>query len=81
MVGGGVTAPDDLIPSGESFIRNYLIGKKWLDRWQIPWVDTYWLPDNFGHDSQLPVVLNALGAKGILLPFQLLVFINDIHIN
>jgi alpha-mannosidase len=62
-----VTSPDDLLSSGESFIRNYLVGKLWLDRYNIPWLDTYWLPDNFGHDSQLPVLLNALGAKGMRL--------------
>lgn len=71
LVGGGVTSPDNLLPSGESFIRNYLIGKRWLDRWQIPYLDTYWMPDNFGHDSQLPIVLNAMGAQGINFPLHL----------
>lgn len=28
------------------------------------------MPDDFGHDSQLPVTLQALGAKGIFLPFS-----------
>src|SRR5262245_25852396 len=31
IVGGGVTSPDSLLPSGEAFIRDYLVGKTWLD--------------------------------------------------
>src|SRR5574337_527468 len=30
IVGGGITSPDNLLPSGEAFIRDYLIGTSWV---------------------------------------------------
>lgn len=63
VVGGGITSPDNLLPAGEAFIRNYLLGKLWL-------ADTFphllplraaWIPDDFGHDPELPATLAALG--------------------
>ena len=65
IVGGGITSPDNLLPSGEAFIRNYLIGKLWVDaNLQLP-LDQAWLPDDFGQDSQLPVLLSAMGFQGV----------------
>src|SRR5439155_9683307 len=31
IVGGGITSPDSLLPPGEAFIRDYLVGKHWVD--------------------------------------------------
>src|SRR5262249_35694542 len=31
IVGGGITSPDSLLPTGEAFIRDYLVGKTWVD--------------------------------------------------
>lgn len=65
IVGGGITSPDNLLPAGEAFIRNYLIGKLWVDaNLQLP-MKQAWLPDDFGHDSQLPVLLSAMGFQGV----------------
>jgi alpha-mannosidase len=82
--GGGITSPDNLLPHGESFIRNYLVGKKFLDEHGITWnslgnrekkirLKCYeftcyyiaWLPDDFGHDSQLPVMLKAMNMRAV----------------
>lgn len=66
IVGGGITSPDNLLPDGECFIRNYLLGKQWLDA-NLPGLpmNQSWLPDDFGHDSQLPVLMQALGFQGV----------------
>lgn len=63
IVGGGVTSPDNLLPQGECFIRNYLIGKRWVDAALGLPIRQAWIPDDFGHDSQLPVALEAMGLQ------------------
>jgi alpha-mannosidase len=65
IVGGGVTSPDSLLPSGEAFIRDYLVGKTWLDATLGLPIREAWLPDDFGHDSQLPIVLEAMGLDAV----------------
>jgi len=65
IVGGGITSPDNLLPSGEAFIRDYLVGKTWVDaNLGVP-IREAWLPDDFGHDAQLPVVLEAMGLAAV----------------
>ncbi|NOK22188.1 hypothetical protein [Corallococcus carmarthensis] len=63
LMGGGITSPDNLVCAGELFIRNYLVGRTWAKRAGLggSLYDSAWLPDDFGHDPQLPVVLNAMG--------------------
>jgi alpha-mannosidase len=65
IVGGGITSPDSLLPPGESFIRDYLVGKTWVDATLGLPIRQAWLPDDFGHDSQLPIVLEAMGLDGV----------------
>jgi alpha-mannosidase len=63
IIGGGITSPDNLLTSGEGFIRNYLLGKLWLSQnfsSLLP-LQYCWIPDDFGHDPELPVSLQALG--------------------
>ncbi|MFN8642543.1 MAG: hypothetical protein U0802_13145 [Candidatus Binatia bacterium] len=31
IVGGGITSPDNLLPNGETFLRDYLVGKTRVD--------------------------------------------------
>lgn len=64
IVGGGITSPDDLLPHGEGFIRDYLVGVSWLKSVNVSWHGKVWLPDDFGHDSQLPVMLQAMSVTG-----------------
>jgi alpha-mannosidase len=65
IVGGGVTSPDNLLPHGECFIRNYLVGSLWAaGALGLPIVNA-WLPDDFGQDSQLPVMFEAMGFTGV----------------
>ncbi len=63
FTGGGITSPDNLVSHGEAFIRTYLLGNLWLaaNCPGVPTPVTAWLPDDFGHDPELPVVLRAMG--------------------
>lgn len=64
--GGGVTSAENLICHGEAFIRNYLLGRKWaMDTIAIAEVNQMWLPDDFGFDNQLPILLQAMGYEGV----------------
>lgn len=63
--GGGITSPDNLLSAGEAFIRTYLLGHAWLKATLgLPAIFSY-LPDDFGHDAQLPVVLEAMGMGAV----------------
>jgi len=67
FLGGGITSPDNLITHGEAFIRNYLLGQAFLKRTGLSALlsNVCWIPDDFGQDPQLPVVLNAMGMTGV----------------
>lgn len=66
LMGGGITSPDNLVTHGEVFIRNYLVGHQYLQN--IGLADQIsnvcWIPDDFGQDPELPVVLKAMGLTG-----------------
>lgn len=64
LCGGGITSPDNLLPHGETFIRNFLVAQQWhAANLALP-VMNLWIPDDFGHDSQLPVTVAAMGLAG-----------------
>jgi alpha-mannosidase len=65
LLGGGITSPDNLVCHGEVFIRTYLLGRQWLKSVGLEGhvAPVAWLPDDFGHDPQLPVVLEAMGLQ------------------
>lgn len=67
LMGGGITSPDNLLTHGEAFIRNYLLGTQWLASLGLESAraPVAWLPDDFGHDTQLPVVLVAMGMTAV----------------
>jgi alpha-mannosidase len=63
---GGFTSAENLIGHGETFIRNYLLGRNWLQQTiGLPVSSRMWIPDDFGHDAQLPIVLMAMGMTGV----------------
>lgn len=65
IIGGGEVSPDNLLPHAEAFIRNYLTGIVWQRSQNLTWNGALWLPDDFGHDSQLPIVLEAMGVTSV----------------
>src|ERR1044072_2928225 len=75
--GGGITSPDNLYSHGEAFIRNYLLGHYWLSQ-NAPGIapgQVLWIPDDFGHDPELPVVAQAMGM--IAAGFERLPGVNE----
>lgn len=65
IVGGGITSPDNLLPNGEAFLRDYLLGTTWVAATLGLPVRQAWIPDDFGHDAQLPVALAAMGLEAV----------------
>jgi alpha-mannosidase len=65
FLGGGITSPDNLLPEGEAFVRNFLVGRRWTDAQGFLTTPQAWLPDDFGHDAQLPITLHALGLDAV----------------
>ncbi len=75
IVGGGVTSPDNLIPNGETLIRNYLLTDVWLRQRipaelgkglaPLPQARQAWVPDDFGHSANFPILLQALGFEAV----------------
>lgn len=65
ILGGGITSPDSLLPHGEAFLRNYLTGTNWVQQAYGLFPKHAYVPDDFGHDSQLPVMLAGMGFQGV----------------
>ncbi|KAG4092558.1 galactose mutarotase-like domain-containing protein [Neocallimastix lanati (nom. inval.)] len=51
------------IPSGESFIRQFLYGTKFFKDHFNYSSDIFWLPDTFGYSAQLPQIIKIMGMK------------------
>lgn len=60
VVGPWYIQPDEFIPSGESLIRNLLIGLQIGDEFGHV-MEIGYLPDSFGQTAQLPQVLKGCG--------------------
>lgn len=56
--------PDCMLPSGESLIRQCLVGRK-ANEAMFPnyQADVFWLPDSFGYTAALPQILVGCGVK------------------
>lgn len=61
-LGGGMwTEGDTNLSSGEALARSFLLGQRYFDRHFGKTAKVGWLPDNFGHTSQLPQMLKLAG--------------------
>ncbi|MEI6083028.1 MAG: glycoside hydrolase family 38 C-terminal domain-containing protein [Verrucomicrobiota bacterium] len=73
-VGPWYDLPDEFLVSGESVVRNFLLGMKRSAAFGQT-SKTGWLCDIFGHNSQMPQILRQLGIDNALLwrgvPFNL----------
>lgn len=54
------------IPSGESIIRQFLIGQQFSRKEFDYRADTFWLPDTFGYSAALPQIMLECGVKYFL---------------
>ena len=61
--GGMYVESDTNIPSAESLIRQFLIGKSLTEEYFNYYGDTLWLPDVFGYSANLPQILKGCGIK------------------
>lgn len=65
-VGGTYVEFDANLPSGESMVRQFLYGTKFLkDHFNII-PKTFWLPDTFGYSSQLPQIIRGFNMNYFL---------------
>jgi alpha-mannosidase len=65
LVGPWYILPDEFLISGEGHIRNYLIGRH-ICREFGGHMNLGYLPDSFGHPSQMPQILKGLGMNEII---------------
>ncbi|KAJ2402277.1 Glycoside hydrolase, 38 vacuolar alpha mannosidase [Coemansia sp. RSA 2559] len=62
-IGGTWVEMDCNIPSGESLVRQFLLGQRFFKQHFGETCDVFWLPDTFGYSSQLPQIVRLAGAK------------------
>ena len=66
-VGPWYVMPDEFIPSGESLVRNLLIGTSIAKEWGVEPLRYGYVCDIFGHTAQMPQILDGFDIKGALL--------------
>lgn len=63
LVCGMYTMPDTNIPSGEFLVRQFILGKRFVEKSFGVDVICGWMIDSFGHSLQMPQILNKCGFK------------------
>lgn len=67
LVGPWYVMPDEFLVSGESLIRNIMVGNEVSRQWNTsPWKYGY-VNDVFGHIAQMPQIFSGFGIKGTYL--------------
>jgi alpha-mannosidase len=61
VVGGMWVEPDLNMPSGESLVRQILVGKRWFEKEYGVDIHVGWNPDSFGYTWQLPQIYKKSG--------------------
>ncbi len=61
-VGGMWTEGDMNLTSGEAIARSFLLGQRYFQNKLGKMAKVGWLPDNFGHISQMPQILKLAGC-------------------
>lgn len=64
--GGSWVEPDCNLPSGESLIRQFLYGQRFLKAEFGEISSVFWNPDVFGYSAQLPQILKICGIRYFL---------------
>ena len=66
VVGGSWIEPDGNLLSGESYVRQYLYGKRYfMEKFGID-VKVAWMPDSFGYAWTLPQIMKGVGMDYFL---------------
>lgn len=66
VIGPWYILPDEILITGESHIRNYLMGSRIAKDFGVEKMQIGYLPDSFGHPSQMPQILSKLGMDTIM---------------
>jgi alpha-mannosidase/mannosylglycerate hydrolase len=67
QIGPWYVMPDQFLVSGESQVRNLLKGIRAARQWGVEAVKSGYVTDIFGHNSQFPQILQALGMDNAML--------------
>jgi alpha-mannosidase len=65
-IGPSYVLPDEILVSGESLVRNLLLGRRVCRRFGVEPSGAGYLPDSFGHPAQLPQILAGFGIRSFL---------------
>ena len=65
-IGPSYMLPDELLVGGESLVRNLLLGRIVCERFGARPSPVGYLPDSFGHPSQLPQILSGFGIESMI---------------
>ncbi|REE67958.1 alpha-mannosidase/mannosylglycerate hydrolase [Paenibacillus taihuensis] len=67
LIGPWYVMPDEFLLSGESLIRNLMIGHKTVAKWNVPvWKNGY-ICDIFGHIAQMPQIFAGFDIRHAVL--------------
>lgn len=66
IVGGTWIEMDGNLPSGESFVRQFLYGQRFFQKYFDRKCEIFWLPDTFGYSPQLPQIMRNAGINYFL---------------
>lgn len=66
-IGPWYILPDEFLVSGEALIRNLMFGRARMRRFGARGNGVGYLPDQFGHPAQLPLVLRGFGMDRALM--------------
>ncbi|GAA5842560.1 hypothetical protein JCM5353_008469, partial [Sporobolomyces roseus] len=61
-IGGMWVESDQLLPSGESLVRQLLFGQRYFHSRFGSYCRTFWLPDSFGYNAQIPQLARLAGC-------------------
>jgi len=64
--GGTWVEPDCNIPSGESLVRQFLVGQRFFKKEFGRYCREFWNPDVFGYNGQLPQIMRGAGITRFL---------------
>ncbi|KAI5786447.1 glycosyl hydrolases family 38 N-terminal domain-containing protein [Peziza echinospora] len=65
-IGGSWVEHDTNMPSGESLVRQFLLGQRYFESRFGARCKTFWLPDTFGYSAQLPQLCRLAGMTRFL---------------
>lgn len=66
LIGPWYTQPNVYMSGAEAQVRNLLLGKKDMERWDAPANKVNYMPDQFGFPGQLPQMMEGFGLDHLI---------------